>query len=60
MVKKGKEFYKVKWENYEEPTWEPKTHIPEFITNYFDKSGHSKIPSARVKHTKTVGMVVIS
>ena len=59
MIKEGKEFYKVKWENYEEPTWEPKTHIPEFITNYFDKSGQSKIPSARVSHTKTVGMVVI-
>ena len=28
-VSKGQEMYLVKWENYEEPTWEPKTNIPQ-------------------------------
>ena len=47
--------YLVKWENYEEPTWEPKSNIPQFIINFYEKSGQSTIPSARVKHTKVVG-----
>ena len=58
-IEKGKEMYKVKWENYEQPTWEPKKNIPEFITNYFDKSGQTKIPSARVSHTKIVGIIIL-
>ena len=54
-IKKQEEEYLIKWENYEDPTWEPKTNIPEFITNYFDKTGQTKIPTARVSHTKIVG-----
>ena len=50
--------YLVKWENYEEPTWEPKSNIPEFITSYYEKTGQSKIPAARVRHTKIVGKSV--
>ena len=47
--------YLVKWENYDQPTWEPSKNIPEFITNYFEQTGSSDIPAARIKHTKTVG-----
>ena len=47
--------YLVKWENYDQPTWEPTQNIPEFITNYYEKTGSSDIPAARVKHTKVVG-----
>ena len=54
MTKKG-EMYLIKWENYENPTWEPKANIPEFIINYFEKTGRSDIPTARIKHTKVVG-----
>ena len=52
---KGQIFYLVKWENYINPTWEPKKNIPEFLTNYFEKTGKSNIPAARIKHTKVVG-----
>ena len=45
----------MKWENYETPTWEPSGNLPAFITNYYEKTGKSSIPSARVKHTKLVG-----
>ena len=59
-MEKGNTFYQVKWENYEQPTWEPKKNIPAFITNYFENTGQTKIPSARVSHTKTVGNITIS
>ena len=54
-IKKDRVSYLVKWENYEVPTWEPSENIPDFITNYYEKTGKSNIPSARVKHTKVVG-----
>ena len=41
--------------NYEDPTWEPKSNIPEFILNYYERTGCSDIPAARIKHTKVVG-----
>ena len=49
------DMFLIKWENYDEPTWEPKTNIPEFILNYYEKTGRSDIPAARIKHTKVVG-----
>ena len=52
-------YYEVKWENYTEPTWEPKTNIPEFISNYYVRTGKNKTPNARIKHTKVVGKVDI-
>ena len=52
---KTEDMYLIKWENYENPTWEPKANIPEFIINYFEKTGRSNIPTARIKHTKVVG-----
>ena len=58
-MEKGNTFYQVKWENYEQPTWEPKKNIPAFITNYFENTGQTKIPSARVSHTKSVGNKII-
>ena len=51
--------YLVKWENYDQPTWEPTQNIPEFITNYYEKTGSSDIPAARVKHTKLVSSVSV-
>jgi hypothetical protein len=52
---KGQFLYLVKWENYEKATWEPMENIPECITNYYENTGQSNIPKARVKHTKVVG-----
>lgn len=52
---RGQLSYLVKWENYVTPTWEPSGNLPAFITHYYEKTGKSSIPSARVKHTKTVG-----
>ena len=52
---KGQLSYLVKWENYVTPTWEPSGNLPAFLTHYYKKTSKSSIPSARVKHTKTVG-----
>ena len=49
------EEYLVRFENYEKPVWEPKSSIMPFILTYYEKTGNSKIPPARIKHTKTVG-----
>ena len=54
-IKKSETLYLVKWENYEAPTWEPMKNIPQFIINYYEETGNSGIPSARVKHIKIVG-----
>ena len=55
-IVQGETVYLVKLENYKEPTWEPSKNIPQFITNYYEKTGRNKIPTARVKSTKVVGM----
>ena len=52
----SKVFYEVKWENYAKSTWEPKENIPEFIVNYYERTGNNNIPAARIKNTKVVGM----
>ena len=44
---KGVEMYLVKWENYDHPTWEPTQNIPEFITNFYEKTGSSDIFSCQ-------------
>ena len=54
-MKQEKVFYEVKWENYKETTWEPKENIPDFIVNYYEKTGNKNIPAARIKNTKIVG-----
>ena len=36
-----------------------KKNIPEFISNYYERTGKNKIPNARIKHTKVVGKVDI-
>ena len=54
--KNGELFYEVKWENYEVSTWEPTVNIPDFLINYYERTGNTKIPAARIKNTKVVGM----
>ena len=56
-TKSGKVLYEVKWENYEKTTWEPRSNIPEFIINYYEKTGKTNIPAARIKNTKVIGIV---
>ena len=58
-TKAGKVLYEVKWENYEKTTWEPSSNIPDFIINYFERTGKNNIPAARIKHTKVVGKLTI-
>ena len=43
--------YHIKWESYEETTWEPEKNIPSYIRNYYERTGISKIPVPKVKGT---------
>ena len=52
----GETFYEIKWENYEVSTWEPKVNIPDFLITYYERTGNTKIPAARIKNTKVVDM----
>ena len=54
-TKTGKVYYEIKWENYENSTWEPEENIPAFLRSYYERTGNKKIPNARVKNSKTVG-----
>ena len=47
--------YHIKWENYEETTWEPEDNIPLVFRNFYNKTGKQNIPQPRIKHTKKVG-----
>ena len=51
----GRVKYLIKWENYEETTWEVEDNIPLIFRNYYDKTGNENIPEPRIKHTKKVG-----
>ena len=50
--------YLIKWENYDETTWEPEDNIPAIFRNYYNKTGKENIPQPRIKHSKTVGKTV--
>ena len=55
---KGKNLeYNIKWEDYEDSTWEPSTNIPKFIRDYYESTGNGKVPTPRVKEVKKVGSV---
>ena len=51
----GRTKYSIKWEHYEETTWEVEENIPLVFRNYFDRTGNQEIPEPRIKHTKQVG-----
>ena len=57
-LNQGKVKYKIKWENYEQPTWEPQENIPEIFRNYYDRTGNENIFEPRIKHTKKVGSTI--
>ena len=49
--------YNIKWEGYEETTWEPSQNIPSFIRAYYDEKGEGKVPTPKVKEVKKIGSV---
>ena len=55
----GTTYYQVKWENYKEKTWEPQKNIPQFIIDYFERTGNNNIPQARIKNTKVIGKLMM-
>lgn len=54
---KGKEYH-IKWESYQETTWEPEKNIPSSIRNYYDRTGNSRIPVPKVKEARRAGTTV--
>ena len=54
-VKNKEVKYHIKWENYEETTWEPEDNFPLVFRNFYNKTGKQIIPQPRIKHTKKVG-----
>ena len=55
MAKTKKTTYHIKWENYDETTWEPAENIPKVFRDYFDRTGRQDLPTPRIKHTKKIG-----
>ena len=49
--------YNIKWEDYDETTWEPACNIPKFIRDYYESTGNGKIPTPRVREVNSVGSV---
>ena len=50
--------YHIKWEGYQETTWEPEKNIPSYIRTYYDSTGNSKIPVPKVKEARKSGSTV--
>ena len=53
--------YLIKWLGFPigEATWEPENNIPKFIKIYYENESKygAKLPSPKIKHTKTIGGV---
>ena len=54
-VESGVELFLIKWEGYKENTWEPASNIPEFMRNYYKKTGNGTIPAPRVAGVRKKG-----
>ena len=55
--KKGAEYH-IKWEDYEETTWEPSKNIPSSIREYYEETGNGKLPTPKVKESKKQGSTI--
>ena len=51
------EMFLIKWEDYEDPTWEPASNIPKFMVSFFKKTGNGKVPTPRVAGSRRKGKV---
>jgi len=40
-------------------TWEPQNNIPQFIIDYFERTGNNNISQARIKNTKVIGKFML-
>ena len=47
--------YHVKWKFHETRSWEPRSNIPKFVWNYFEKTGKTTLPTARIKEVRKIG-----
>ena len=54
----GLEYFKIKWEDYDDVTWEPESNLPIFMVNYYKKTGNGKIPTPRIASTRKKGTSV--
>ena len=44
----------VKWEGYQNPTWEPLSNMPSFIRKFLNLNGCGKILDPIIKHEKLI------
>ena len=51
----GIELFLIKWEDYEDETWEPARNIPDFMVSYFKKTGNGRVPAPRVASSRKKG-----
>ena len=47
--------YHIKWEDYDETTWEPSKNIPKCIRDFYAETGDGKLPPAKVKESTKHG-----
>ena len=57
-VEDGVEHFLIKWEGYEDETWEPATNIPQFMLNYYKKTGNGAVPTPRVAGVRKKGLIL--
>ena len=51
----GVEHFLIRWEGYEEETCEQSSNIPEFMANYYKKTGNGKVHTPRVAGVRKKG-----
>ena len=54
----GVEYFLIRWEGYDEETWEPCSNIPEFMVSYYKKTGNGAVPTPRVARVRKKGRFV--
>ena len=55
VLEKCGDMFHIKWKGYATTTWEPESNIPQFIKDYYIRTGNSRLPKPRIMDSRVVG-----
>ena len=55
LEKKGTKYH-IKWKGYSTTTWEPASSVPQFIQDFYKRTGKSRLPKPRILDSRVCGM----
>ena len=55
ILEKKANRYHIKWKGYSVTTWEPASSVPQFIQDFYQRTGQSKLPKPRILDSRVYG-----